>query len=313
MNRFDAVDYSKLPFPDAIEPWTHQAILDARMQTYLAEWEAARALDPSLPPYDVQMMETDPAKRLQRTDAYREGIVRQRINEAVRATYLARALKNDLTDRSAEYLTLRADGETDEPLRKRAQLAWENLSIGGSYGGYAYQARSVAPVDIADVAVWGYEVHEASLFGSKAILDFPKGEVRVALLGSAGHGAVPAALISRVQATLSDRSRRKVNDRINVVQATLLPYVVSATLVLRRGATPETIVAAARKRAAAYGAATRTIGVEATRGGYFGALMAAEPGLVVDVELDTPAAAIGGGPCEAPILTGADINWRWAA
>lgn len=311
--KFDLVDYSKLPFPDAIETWAHQAILDARMQNYLALWDEARALDPSLPPYDVQMMETDPAKRLQRTDAYREGLVRQRINEAVRATYLARALKNDLTDRAAEYLTLRVDGEPDEALRKRAQLAWENLSIGGSYGGYQYQALSVAPVDLADVAVWGFEVSQPALFGSKAIADFPKGEVRIALLGAAGQGAVSASLIARVQATLSDRARRKVNDRINVVQATLKPYLVSATLVLKRGSTPDAIVAAARKRAAAYGAATRVIGVEATRGGYFGALMAAEPGLVVDVDLVSPAAAVGGGPCEAPIFTGADIAWRWAA
>lgn len=313
MSRFDQVDYSALPFPDAIENWTFDAIIAARMQDYLARWAEKQVKDPTLPSYDVERLESDPARILQEADADREGLIRQRINEAVRATYLARALKNDLTDRAAEYLTLRADGETDDALRSRAQLAWENLSIGGSYGGYTYQARSAAPVDLADVAVWGYEVHEASLFGAKAIVDFPKGEVRVALLGSAGQGAVPASLISRVQAVLSDRSRRKVNDRINVVQATLLPYVVSATLVLKRGSTPETIVAAAKKRAAAYGAATRVIGIEATRGGFFGALMAAEPGLVVDVELDTPAAAIGGGPCEAPIFTGADINWRWAA
>ncbi len=198
-------------------------------------------------------------------------------------------------------------------LRKRAQLAWENLSIGGSYGGYAYQALSVAPVEIADVAVWGYEAHDTALFGQKAIGDIRKGEVRIALLGSAASGVVAGALIARVQAWCADRSRRKVNDLVNVVQATLRPYVVQATLVLKQGAAPDAVIAAARVRAQAYGAATRTIGVEATRGGYFAALMADQPGLVVDVELVTPAGPIGGGPCDAPILTGVDLAWRYAA
>lgn len=313
MSRFDQVDYSKLALPDAIENWEFDAILDARMQRYLAEWDAARELDPSLPPYDVEMMETDPAKRLQRTDAYREGLVRQRINDAVRATYLASADQwNDVVARAAEYLTAPATGETMESLRKRAQLAWENLSIGGSYGGYAYQALSVAPADIADVAVWGYEVSRPELFGAKAIPDFPKGEVRVALLGAGGQGAVAAGLIARVQAALSDRSRRKVNDQINVVQATLRPYVVAGEIVVKRGSAPEDIVAKARARAFAYGASTRLIGVEATTGGYLAALMAAEPGLVVDASLTSPAGPVGGGPCEAPILTGVTVSWRYA-
>lgn len=312
--KFDAIDYSKLELPDAIETWGFDAILAARMQDYLARWAQKRIVDPTLPPYDVEQLESDPAKILQEADAYREGLLRQRINDAIRATYLASAqLDNDIIARAAEYLTTPAAGETMESLRKRAQLAWENLSIGGSYGGYQYQALSVAPADISDVAVWGYEVHETALFGSKAISDFPKGEVRVALLGANGQGAVSTALIARVQATLSDRARRKVNDKINVVPATLLRYVVSGTLVLKRGADPAPIVAEARRRAFAYGAATRVIGVEATRGGYFGALMAAEPGLIVDVELDSPAAAIGGGPCEAPILTGVNLAWRYAS
>ena len=316
MSRFDQVDYSRLPFPDAIETWTHQAILDARMQIYLAEWEAAREIDPSLPAYDVQMMETDPAKRLQRIDAYREGLIRQRINEAVRATYLSKADQwNDVVARAAEYLTTPAAGETIDSLRQRAQLAWENLSIGGSYGGYQYQALSVAPVDIADVAVWGYEVHEASLFGVKAIADFPKGEVRIGLLGAARGGLTPPSIIAAVQARLSDRAVRKVNDKINVVQATIAPYTLDARLVLKRGvsaASAADVVAAGKLRASAYAAAVRVQGVRATRGGFEAALMGADPALVADVELFSPAASVGGGPFEAPVMTGLAVDWTAA-
>lgn len=310
--RFASVDYSKLPAPDAIEAWAHQAILDARMADFVARWTAARAKDPSLPPYTVAPLETDPVVIVEQTDAWREGLVRQRINDAIRATYLASAQGADLVARAAEYLTAPAAGESAESLRARAQLAWENLSIGGSYGGYAYQARSVAPADIADVAVWGYEVASPDLFGDHAILSFPKGEVRIVVLGNTDTGAPAAGLVARVQAALSDRARRKVNDNINVVSATLRPHIVDATLVLRRGAVPQDMIAAARKRVAAYGAMTRLVGVEATRGGYLAALMADQPGLVVDVDLRAPAGPVGGGPCEAPVLTGAHLDWRHA-
>lgn len=306
---FDQIDYSALPTPDAIEAWAFEAIFSAMREDFLARWNAARAIDPTLPAYDVSSLETDPGMIILQAGGYRESEIRQRINDAIRATYLSSAQKNDLTDRAAEYLTNRAPGEIDASLRKRAQLAWENLSIGGSYGGYAYQALAVAPLDIADVAVYGYELSSAELFGTHAIPDFPKGEVRIALLGASASGAVPASIIKAVQTTLSDRSRRKVNDRINVVQATRLPYEVKATLILRRGASPDTIVEAARQRAKDYAALTRRLGIEATRGGFLASLMNAEPGIVVDVELQEPTAAVGGGPLEAPVLTGIDLAW----
>ena len=136
--------------------------------------------------------------------------------------------------------------------------------------------------------------------------------MRIALLGAASSGAVSGALVSRVKSYCGDRQRRKVNDLVTVVQASLQPYVAQGTLVLKRGSDPEAMIAEARKRAWAYGAATRVLGIEATRGGFYAALMAAEPGLVVDVDLVTPAGPVGGGPFEAPILTGVDLAWRYA-
>ena len=121
MNRFDQVDYSALPFPDAIESWTFDAIIAARMQDFLARWARKQIIDPSLPSYDVEKLESDPAKILQEVDADREGLLRQRINEAVRATYLSKADQwNDVVARAAEYLTTPAAGET---IARREALA----------------------------------------------------------------------------------------------------------------------------------------------------------------------------------------------
>ena len=172
--RFDMVDLSAVARPDALELWSFDAILAARMNTLLGYWDEARAKDPSLPVFNVSALETDPIKILQRVDAFREGLVRQRVNEAVVSTFLLFAQGADLDARAAEYNTIRAIGETDASLRLRALLAWENLSIGGSFGGYEYQARSVAPSDILDCAVYGHD-------------DAPgvdRGEVRIVLLGA---------------------------------------------------------------------------------------------------------------------------------
>ncbi len=314
MTRFAAIDYSALPLPAAIEAWGFQAIKDARKADFLARWAQKRIADPTLPMYDVASLESDPAIILIETDTDREGLVRQRINDAVRATYLSKADQwDDVVARAAEYMTSPAPGETIESLRARAQQSWEALSIGGSYGGYAYRARSVAPVDIADVSVIGYEASQPDIYGAHAILDFPKGEVRIALLGAAASGIVPASVLTSVRALLADRTTRKVNDFVNVVQATIRPYVVDATLILKRGVAPAAVVEAAKTRAKAYAAAAKMIGVEATRGGFQAALMNAEPGLVVDVDLHSPSTAIGGRPLDAPVATGFSVDWRYVA
>ena len=71
-----ALDLSFLPRPASIETIAFEAILDARMADLVARFTAAGAT------YDVGPLETDPAKILQEVDAYREVIVRQRIDDA---------------------------------------------------------------------------------------------------------------------------------------------------------------------------------------------------------------------------------------
>lgn len=304
MLRFDPIDLFRLAPPDALEDWQYEAILDARMQKFVALWDRARAADPTLPAYDVGTLETDPAKMLQETDAYREGIVRQRVNDAVRATFLAFAQGNDLADRAAEYRTVQAIGEAADAFRVRASLAWENLSIGGSYGGYAYQARSVAPADIADVAVYGHELPAV-----------PKGEVRIVVLGTSSNGVTAPSLISRIRTQLARRDIRKVNDLINVVPATINLYNVSAVLSLRPGSDPDAVVAAQKARVLAYAAARRMIAAPVTLGGIEAALGHDDAGLVVDVSLTQPASRVGGGPFDVPVLRGINVTWTpsWSA
>ena len=311
-SRFDAVNLAALPAPAAVRVWSYSAILAARTQYFLGTvWPAQQAINPSLPSYNVQSLESNPGFWLQSIDTYREGLVLERINEAVLATSLAYAEGDDLTVRAADVSTMRQPGEQDPSLRQRAQLAWENLSIGGSYGGYQYGALSAAPTDIAGVAVYGAD-------------DAPgiaPGEVRVVVLGATSNGQTSAAVLAAVRARLTPRASRKVNDRINVVAANIVNYTVDATLIVPHGADGATVQAAQLAALNTYLAARRVIGGSVTYGSVMGALGSDSPNLVADVVMrapwnlvanPAPPALIGGGPFDVPICTGVRLLWRLA-
>lgn len=302
-----ALDLSLLPRPASIEAISFDAVLDARMADLVARFTAAGVT------YDVDMLESDPGKILQEVDAFREVLVRQRIDDAIDATSLAYAVGTDLDVRAADFDTRRAAGEIDPSLRRRAQLAYENLSKGGSYGGYEYQARAVSPVEIADCVVYGHEVDAV-----------PKGEVRIALLGVNGSGVASDDLIGRVAVRFAGRGDRKVNDRVNVVSADIAGYAIDATLVLRRGAQPRPDPAPVRDaqyvQVLAYAASRRAIGAIVTYPGLAAALGGGQSAsYIADVEIHSPFAGvepiasvppIGGGPFEAPVCTGVTLDYR---
>jgi phage-related baseplate assembly protein len=302
--RFDQIDLSRVAPPAALDAWGFEAILAARMADFAARMKAAGLT------YDVAALESDPAKILQETDSYREGLVRQRVNDAVESTYLLRARGADLDLRAAEYHTARAPGEGDDSLRLRAWLAWEALSLGGSYGGYEYFARSAAPLDLLDVAVYGHGDAEG----------VARGEVRIVCLGAGGLGTTPSRVLAAVRAKFP-RHARKVNDFVNVVAAQRATYAVDATLVLPHGADGAAVLAAQRAQLDAYRAARGVIGGSVSLGGLMGALGHDDPNLVIGVEMRAPyagvidigaARVIGGDPLSAPICTGVSLDWRSA-
>jgi phage-related baseplate assembly protein len=289
--RFDPLDLSQLAAPDAIRALDFEAVLDARMQDLVARFAAAGVT------YDVGQLETDPAKILQEVDAFRETLVNARINDAVLATSLAKATGHDLEVVAGNYKTARQAGESDDSLRKRAQLAWENLSIGGSYGGYGYQALSAAPAQLGDVAVYGHELSAV-----------PKGEVWIVCLGSNPSGVPGSNVLGAVMARVSPRDVRKVNDNVKVMAITPAPYIIDATLVIRRGADSAAVIAAQRAQVLAYTVSRRVIAAPATLAGVYAALGGGSGGdYIVDVRLTAPLANVGGGPFQAPICTGIRI------
>lgn len=294
MSSYATIDMSKLPRPTTYSA-THEALLAARMDYLVARLQAAGVA------YDVGSLETDPAKILQEADAYREMLNLQAIDDAVMQRSLAYSSGDNLDVVAADYMTVRAVGESDASLRARAQLSWEALSRGGSYGGYEYEARTAAPLELSDVAVYGHEVDGVA-----------RGEVRIVCLGATASGVPSAAVLQRVRERFP-RDKRKVNDFVTVVAATPAVYTIDATLTLREGADAATVVAAQVLRLDAYCLARRALTESVTLGGVVAALGHDDAGFVVDVALRAPLAKIGGSAFEAPVCVGRRVVWEIAA
>ena len=148
------IDFARLPPPKVIEEIDFEVLLARYKADVLAKKpELAAALD----------LEQSPTNIILEAEAYGEMMVRERVNAAARAVMLAFSTGTDLDHLAAllnvERLTtvtrlrhLRPDiKESDESLRRRAQLAPEAFTTAGSEGAYIFQALTADPT-IRDVS-----------------------------------------------------------------------------------------------------------------------------------------------------------------
>ncbi|MBB4199052.1 phage-related baseplate assembly protein [Rhodoblastus sphagnicola] len=290
---YQTINLAALPTPSAVSPWSFQAILDATLSDASARLQAAGIA------YNVNALKGNPLTFVLSAYAYREGLMIQRINEAAASTFLASAVEDSDVDlRAADVNIVRAMGESNASLKQRAQLAWEALATGGTSQRYQALALSVSPTQIADVAVYGHET-----------TGVPVGAVWIYCLGSGPSGVASADVLAAVLAACSDRAARPVNDSVSVFAATPLFYTVEANLVLETGADPLAVVAARAAALKTFCADRATIGNRVTPNQIAAVLAYNAAGLVNDVTLARPGAAIGGDPFAAPILAGVNLTW----
>ena len=254
------ITLSQLPQPDVIEVLDYEAILAERkayfISLYPADQQAAIAATLAL--------ESEPITKLLQENAYRELILRSRINEAAVANMLAWSKGSDLDNLVANWnvkrLTIQPGDDTatppvpeikedDEALILRALMAWDGLSVAGPTGAYEYFALS-ADGKVAD---------------AKGSSPAPA-EALVTILSTEGDGTADAALIAKVDAALSHEDRRPVADRLTVQAAGILPYTITAQLHIdSQGAEADVILQAASDSLAAFINPRRRIGVEVPR------------------------------------------------
>lgn len=277
------IDLSLVPAPDLIDTLDFEAILASRKASLLALWpEADRpALAATL------AIESEALTLFLEESAYRELLLRARINDAARAVMLAYATGADLDQIGANYGVTRltitpantaaippiaAVLEADADFRARILLSLAALSVAGPQDAYLYHAQS------ADARVAHVTAQSPS-----------PGEVLITVLARTGDGTPPADLLTAVAAALNDKSVRPLTDHVTVQAPTIVPFVVTATLSTYPGPDASVVLAQAQAALADYLASVRRIGYDITLSGIYAALQ--RPG-VHRVTLTSPAADV---------------------
>lgn len=294
MSGFGAIDLSRLPPPDVVERLDFETILGAMKAELIS-----RA--PELAP--VLALESEPAVKILEVAAYRELLLRARINDAARAVMLATATGTDLDHLAALFGVARfvldpgdpeaappvpAELEADGDLRYRVQLALEGFSVAGPVGAYTYHAFAASPL-VRDVSIASPE----------------PGQVLVTVLSAEEPGTASLALLAAVQTALSADDVRPLCDTVIVQSATLLSYEIEARLELDQGPDSDLVISEAFAAVALYAQETHRLGRPVTRSGLFAALH--RPG-VRRVLLTSPAADIEASAHQAPRCDGIDVD-----
>lgn len=287
-----SIDLTLLAAPDVVEELDFETIFNAMLADLQARDATFTALVPS-----------DPAYKIIEVCAYRELLMRARINDAAKAVMLAYAAGADLDQLAALMGVTRLvvdpgdpeaippvapTYETDANLRARVQLAPEGQSTAGPAGAYEYHALS-ADADVLDVDV-----------SSPA-----PGQVLVTVLSASGDGTPGQGLLDTVEAALSEEDVRPLTDQVIVQAATIVAYEVAAELTLYAGPDGEVVRLAAEEAVADYAAQHHRLGHDITLSGLYAALH--RPG-VQKVTLTSPAADIVIGAQQASHCTGITVT-----
>ena len=231
---YTAIDLSQLPAPDVVETLDFENILAAMLEDLQGRDPVFNAL-----------VESDPVYKVLEVAAYRETLIRQRVNDAARAVMLAYAAGPDLDHIGARFNVKRkllSPGdptanppiepvwENDQEFRRRIQLSLEGLSVAGPEGAYIYHSLSADP-----------RVQDATATSPSA------GEVLVTILSREGDGSAPADLVEAVDKHLQQDDLRPLTDAVTVQGAEIVGYDVRATIYTYPGPDRAVVLTEARK------------------------------------------------------------------
>ena len=285
------IDLSTVPAPNVVEVLSFETILAAMVADL-------QARDPAF----TALVESDPAFKILEVAAYRETLLRARVNAAAKSVMLAYATGPDLDQIAALFGVTRKTIvaanpaanppvaevlESDSDLRFRVQISLEGISTAGPVGAYVFHALKLASVK--DVAV-----------------ESPTpGAVRVTVLSQNNNGVPTTAELNAVAAELNADNVRPLTDNVTVQAATIVTYAITATIFVPAGPDASVVLANCQASAQAYATARFKIGADINLSGIYAALH--QPG-VDKVVLSSPSANLDltstqAGRCTAITLT----------
>lgn len=237
-------DLSQLPAPSVVESLDYESIYQAMLadlRRLCPDWTAD--------------LESDPAVKLLEVAAYMNVLLRARVNDAARAVMLAYADGSDLVHLAALFGVSRLEGEMDDRLRMRVQMAPEGFSTAGPELAYAAHVLSVSN-EVKDVTV------SAPRFDSVAVSDavralLPDNAMVLVCTDSAGldhpvpgmvkvvalavpsetnpHGMPCHRLREQIEIALSDDNVRPLTDIPVLVMPDIRLYTIRADLYIASG------------------------------------------------------------------------------
>ena len=282
------IDLSQVPPPAAVEALDFLALADAWRRRFEADAPGIAGL----------VSEADPAAKWRRSGAFREGLLRQRINDGAEACMLARATGTDLENLVALFNLERAtlvpadpDAdppveavlESDERLRRRAQLFPGSISTAGPESAYRFHALGAAAL-VKDV-------HVASPAPGSVTIT-----VLAEIVNAADTGVAVQDLLDAVEAALSEEAVRPMGDVLTVQSAAILDYAITAEITIGTGPDAGEVLAAAQAAVAAAALELHMLGRGAPRSALIAALHV--PG-VLSVDLTSLAADVAATSVEA--------------
>lgn len=293
---FTAVNLSQLPAPQVVEVLSFEEIVAAIIADFKARQLAAGQAY-------TAVVEGDPVYKMAEAAAYREMMVRNRVNESAKAVMLAYAVDADLDNLGANVGLTRlvvqeADNttipptprvmESDDDFRARIQLAPEGYTTAGSEGSYQYHTRN-ADGKIRDVQV----------------LSPTPGAVLIYISNKEGNGTATLDMLANVRNALSSLTVRPLTDQVTVQSAAPVNYAVNANLQIYQGPDPAVVMAAARAAVLTYTENQKKIGYDVTTSGLIAALQ--QPG-VHKVTLVAPTGDVVVGDGQVGYCTSITVN-----
>lgn len=221
---FSLIDLASLPKPDIVESPLYSEIKKELVTLFIG----------LVPGYKL-LLESDPVAKVIEAWAYRELVLRERINQAAYANLLAKAGGGDLDQLGAFYGVARmlitaannsvypaipATYETDSVYRYRIQtriMGWANA---GGIDHYKYWALSSSP-QVKDVAVYS-PIHDNGYNMG--------GRVIVTVLSTEGTGVPTQDLIDIVSDVVKGPSVKVVSDIVDVEPAVIRPMNITANI-----------------------------------------------------------------------------------
>lgn len=239
---------TNIPKPNVLEPLDFETLFTERKDKLLSlaedYYQSSGELDKLELLKQAMSVESEPLVKLLQESAYRELLLRQRINDAAQAVMVPLATGTDLDNLGALYGMSRGKlsetaFEGDDSYRQRLMLAPKSLSTAGSKAAYKFHALSAGnQADKIELSAESEnELHIIYRYNSEknlvkdATVESPSPcDVHINVLGFDGYGQLDTEAINKIDEHLSDENIRPLGDRVTVNGPEVILYTWQLTL-----------------------------------------------------------------------------------